>query len=195
MSRRCAVYLRVSTGKQSSDSQRVVLLDAAAAKGFTVVKVYEDAGVSGSKGRDERPAFDEMCKDMVRGRFDMVMVYDVSRLGRSLQHLVTFMAEIQSSNVDLFIHQSGLDTSTPSGRMMFGMVSVFAEFEREMIAERVKAGMLAAKQRGAAIGRPGLDSDLVSRIQTLRAQGASYGEISKICEIPRSTVAKYCRRL
>ena len=120
--------------------------------------VYADEGISGAKGRDARPQLDRMLKDAVRRRFDVVAVWAVDRLGRSLPDLVSSMQELHGAKVDLFILQQGLDTTTPAGRAMFGMLGVFSEFERAMIQARVKAGMARAKEsprKGAkAIGRP-----------------------------------------
>ena len=100
-----------------------------------VVGVYTDEGVSGKHGRDKRPQFDQLMKDATRRKFDLIMSWDVSRLGRSLKHLVEFMEGIQSKNIDLYLHANGLDSSTSSGRAMFGMLSVFSSFERELISE------------------------------------------------------------
>jgi DNA invertase Pin-like site-specific DNA recombinase len=118
------------------------------------VTVYRDHGVSGAKGRDKRPAFDKLCKDAARRQFDMVMAWSVDRLGRSLQDLVSFLSEIHALGVDLYLHQQGIDTTTPAGKAMFQMMGVFAEFERAMIQERVRAGLRRAKAQGTKSGRP-----------------------------------------
>jgi DNA invertase Pin-like site-specific DNA recombinase len=103
-------------------------------------KVYRDHGISGAKGRDKRPDLDRLCKDAAGRQFDIVMAWSVDRLGRSLQDLVGFLSEIHALKVDLYLHQQGLDTTTPAGKAMFQMMGVFAEFERAMIQERVRAG-------------------------------------------------------
>ena len=144
--KRAAIYLRVSTGEQTVDNQRRELAAAAASRGWSVVAVYADEGISGAKGREGRPQLDLMLKDAVRRRFDVAMVWAVDRLGRSLADLIGSMQELRDAKVDLFIHQQGLDTTTASGRAMFGMLGVFAEFERAMIQARVKAGLERAKQ-------------------------------------------------
>src|SRR5262249_11827844 len=131
--RRAALYLRVSTGEQTVATQQRDLEAAAAQRGWTVVATYQDNGVSGAKGRDKRPGLDRLLKDATRGRFDVVMAWSVDRVGRSLPDLVSSLQELHSARVDLFLHQQALDTTTPSGRAMFGMLSVFAEFERSMI--------------------------------------------------------------
>ena len=127
--------------------------------------VYRDAGISGSKGRDQRPGFDAMHKDAARRRFDVVMAWSVDRLGRSLQNLCGFLSELHSLSIDLFLHQQGIDTTTPAGKAMFQMMGVFAEFERAMIRERVNAGIARAKAGGKHCGRPFIDTKLEGRIR------------------------------
>lgn len=151
---RAAIYLRVSTDHQSTANQERELRAAAAKAGYEIEAVYRDAGISGAKGRDKRPAFDRMHKDAARRRFDVVMAWNVDRLGRSLQDLCGFLAELHSLGIDLFLHQQGIDTTTPAGKAMFQMMGVFAEFERAMIRERVKAGIARAKANGKHCGRP-----------------------------------------
>jgi DNA invertase Pin-like site-specific DNA recombinase len=157
---RAALYLRVSTLDQTTENQERELRIAAARMGHEIVEVYLDHAISGAKGRDKRPAFERLHKDAARRKFDLVMAWSVDRLGRSLQHLVAFLEHLRECRIDLFLHQQGLDTTTSGGRMMFGMLSVFAEFERAMIRERVTAGMARAKEKGTrsgkAIGRPAI---------------------------------------
>jgi DNA invertase Pin-like site-specific DNA recombinase len=158
---RVAIYLRTSTLEQTTENQERELRAVAARLGHEIVEVYSDNGISGAKSRDKRPAFDRLHKDAARRRFDLVMAWSVDRLGRSVQDLVAFLSELHASRVGLYLHQQGLDTTTPSGRAMFQMMGVFAEFERAMIAERVRAGMARAKatgtKSGKAIGRPPID--------------------------------------
>jgi DNA invertase Pin-like site-specific DNA recombinase len=157
---RAAIYLRVSTAEQTTDNQERELRAAAERMGHEVVEVYRDHAISGSKGRDRRPAFDRLHQDATRRRFDLVMAWSVDRLGRSLQDLVGFLEHLRETRCELFLHQQGLDTTTSSGRAMFGMLSVFAEFERSIIRERVVAGMSRARAKGTrsgrAIGRPAI---------------------------------------
>ena len=130
--------------------------------GWEVVKVYTDHGISGAKSREERPAFDALAKDAGRRGFDMVMTWSVDRLGRSLQDLVGFLSDLHAYGIDLFLQ---LDTTTPSGRMMFQMLGVFAEFERAMIRERVKSGLERAKAQGKTLGRPPIDAEKEAAIR------------------------------
>jgi len=152
--KRAVLYLRVSTLDQTTTNQERELREVAERMGVTIVKVYKDHGVSGAKGRDKRLAFDKLCRDAARREFDMVMAWSVDRLGRSLQGLVEFLSELHALRVDLYLHQQGLDTTTPAGKAMFQMMGVFAEFERAMIQERVRAGLARARSEGKQLGRP-----------------------------------------
>jgi hypothetical protein len=109
-----------------------------------VGRVYRDHRISGARGRDKRPQFDAMHRDAARREFDVIMAWSVDRLGRSLQDLISFLSEVHAAGVDLYLHQQGLDTSTPAGKAMFQMLGVFAEFERALIRERVMAGLVRA---------------------------------------------------
>lgn len=151
---RVAIYARVSTGEQTTENQLRELEQVAAQRGWDVVAIYDDNGISGAKGREHRKQFDQLLRDATAGKFDLIATWSVDRLGRSLPDLITFLQEIHSLDVDLYLHQQGLDTSTPSGRAMFGMLSVFAEFERALIQERVKAGLARARASGKRLGRP-----------------------------------------
>ena len=169
--KRVAIYVRVSTADQTSENQRRELLEVAERAGWQVVGVFADEGVSGAKGRDKRPQFDAVLKLVTQRKVDMVAAWSVDRLGRSLQHLVDTLSELKAAGADLYLHKQALDTSTPSGRAMFGMLGVFAEFEREIIRERVNAGIATARAAGKQIGRPRAAEAKVARIRELRAEG------------------------
>lgn len=170
--KRAALYLRVSTLDQTTANQERELREIAARIGYDIVRIYKDHGISGAKGRDKRPAFDDLCRDAARREFDVVMAWSVDRLGRSLQDLVGFLSELHSLGIDLFLHQQGLDTTTPSGKAMFGMMGVFAEFERAMIQERVRAGLARAKAEGKQLGRPKIPERTERAVQAaLRKKG------------------------
>ena len=156
-SRTIAIYSRVSTDSQTTENQERELREIATRMGWSIMKVYRDEGVSGAKSRAERPAFNALWKDATRRRFDMVMAWSVDRLGRSLQDLVAFLSELHALRIDLYLHQQGVDTSTPAGKALFQMMGVFAEFERAMIRERVKSGLERAKAQGKILGRPPID--------------------------------------
>ena len=191
-----AIYSRVSTNDQNSQNQTKLLKEIVKRYQWQLVDEYIDDGVSGAKGRAQRPEFNRLCKDMVRKKFNRILVWDISRLGRSLQHLVEFLNDVQSVNCDLYIHQSGLDTSTPSGRMMFQMVGVFSEFEREMISERVKLGLERVKSKGIKLGRPiSVTENIKVDIRAMISNGQSYTQISKHLNVSKMTVSRVNREV
>jgi DNA invertase Pin-like site-specific DNA recombinase len=169
--RRAVFYLRVSTQDQTTANQERELRGVAERMGCEVAKVYKDHGISGAKGRDRRPAFDALCKGAARRQFDVVMAWSVDRLGRSLKDLIDFLKELHALKIDLFLHQQGLDTTTPSGKAMFQMMGVFADFERAMIQERVRAGLVRAKAEGKQFGRPRIDSATEKQIRKALQRG------------------------
>lgn len=181
--RRVAIYARVSTDEQTTANQVRELEGVAERNGWDVVAVLKDHGISGAKGRDKRPAFDKLMRGVARRDFDMVAAWSVDRLSRSLPDLVGFLQELHAKGVDLFLHQQGLDTSTPAGRAMFGMLGVFAEFERAMIQERVRSGLARARKEGTRtgnpIGRPKADDATEQRIRELAAQGVGKVRIAR----------------
>jgi DNA invertase Pin-like site-specific DNA recombinase len=172
---RAALYARVSTDRQSTENQLRELRQAAERLGWEVVEEFVDRGISGAKGRKDRPKLDAMLKGVARKDFDIVASWSVDRLGRSLIDLVNMLQELHSTGVDLYLHQQGINTTTPAGKALFGMMGVFAEFERGMIQERVRAGLARAKAHGTksgnAIGRPSVPTAIEDRIRELRANG------------------------
>lgn len=185
-----ALYIRVSTDSQTTDNQRLELEKVAEKAGWEIVQVYEDAGISGSKGRDKRPALDDMLKAATKRKFDVIMVWSVDRLGRSLQDLVGIVNELNSVGVDMYLHQQAIDTATPSGKAMFQMCGVFAEFERAMIVERVNAGLSRAKQQGKVLGRRKTATAIEDKIKALRADGLGILKIAKQLGIGTSVVQR-----
>jgi DNA invertase Pin-like site-specific DNA recombinase len=188
--KRVGIYLRVSTTSQTTANQRRELEKVADQRGWQVVQVYEDHGVSGSKGREARPAFDQLCKDAARGKLDVVMAWSIDRLGRSLHHVVSFMAELGELGVGLYLHQQAVDSSTPSGKAMLAMCSVFAEFERGMIVERVKAGLDRARAQGRTLGRPRVSEKVECDIRRKRAKGLGMLKIARELGIGVSVVQR-----
>ena len=187
---RVALYLRVSTGEQTTENQRRELEAVAAVRGWQIVAVYEDAGISGAKGRDKRPQLDLMLKDAVRGRFDLMACWSVDRLGRSQMDLLTTMQELRAANVEMVFHQQALDTTTPSGRAMFGMLGVFAEFERSMIQSRVNAGLARAKAAGVKLGRPTVAKPIEKAIRTRLEAGEGVNKIAAALGCGSGTVRR-----
>ncbi len=190
MNKHVAIYARVSTDGQTTDNQLLELRAMAKRQGWTVVEEFIDNGISGANGRDKRPAFDAMCKGAVRREFDLIAAWSVDRLGRSLQHLVGFLDEIHAKNIDLYLHQQGIDTTTPAGKAMFQMCGVFAEFEHSMIQERVKAGLARARAKGKTLGRPKVNRDVENAVLKLKAQGIGKRKTAKTLGIGVSTVSR-----
>src|SRR5271154_7389092 len=168
---RVAIYSRVSTDHQTTENEERELHAIADRMGWTVVKVYRDQGVGGAKSRENRPAFDALCKDASRRQFDLIAAWSVDRLGRSLQDLVGFLTEIHALGINLFLHQQGIDTTTPAGKALFQIMGVFAEFERAMIQERVKAGLERARAQGKRLGRRPIDARKEAAIRTDLLEG------------------------
>jgi DNA invertase Pin-like site-specific DNA recombinase len=188
--KRVAIYLRVSTSKQETSNQRRELEAVAARSGWQIVKIYEDAGISGAKGRDERPGLDAMMKAVNAKEFDMVAAWSVDRLGRSLTDLLGILQGLHDKGVDLFLHQQGLDTSTTAGKAMFQMLGVFAEFERGIIRERINAGLARARANGTKLGRRPVKPAIEARIRQLRAKGDGILKIGRKLGIGTSVVQR-----
>jgi DNA invertase Pin-like site-specific DNA recombinase len=169
--KQAALYVRVSTDHQTVENQIQELTAIAKRRGWTVVETYQDAGISGAKGRDKRPALDEMLKDACRRKFDIVMVWAIDRLGRSLIDLLHTIQELEACGTDIFIDKQSLDTTTPMGKLMFQVCGAFAEFERSMIRQRVRAGLKRARNEGKRLGRPTIDPAIVRKVQIALAKG------------------------
>lgn len=193
--KRVAIYARVSTDHQTTENQRQEIEKVAEQRGWSVVEVYVDRGISGAKGRAQRPAFDRLIKDATRGKFDLIASWSVDRLGRSLQDLVTFLNEIHFLGVDLYLHQQAMDTTTPAGRALFGMCGVFAEFERAMIVERVRAGLKRARASGVKLGRPEVDERAVKRAKAELAKGTGILRTAKLVGLGTGTVQRIKREM
>ena len=175
--KRAALYVRVSTDHQSVESQIRELKAVAERRGWDVVEVYRDAGISGAKGRDQRPGLDGLLKDATRRKFDIVMAWAIDRLGRSLVDLLGTIQHLEACGVDLYLDQQAIDTTTPAGKLLFQMTGAFAEFERSMIRQRVRAGLRIIQDKIARdgkfvskagnvrrrLGRPGAEPDKIAR--------------------------------
>ena len=191
--KRVALYVRVSTGGQTVDNQLRDLHAVAKRLGWQIVETFIDHGISGAKGRSERPALDSMMKAVIRGEVDSVAAWSVDRLGRSLQELVAILNDLRARVVDLYLHQQGLDTTTPSGRAMYQMLGVFAEFERAIITERIQAGLARARAQGKRLSRPLTPEQVQARLKELRAKGMSLRRIAEEVGVSKTTVANYAR--
>ena len=140
-------------------------------RGWDIVGEYVDHGISGSKGRDQRPQFDKLAKDAAQGKLDIIAAWSIDRIGRSLGHLVEFMDDLRQHGVGIYLHQQQVDTSTAAGRAFLQMAGVFAEFERAIIVERINAGLTRARAQGKQLGRPPVSGRVERRISQLRAKG------------------------
>jgi DNA invertase Pin-like site-specific DNA recombinase len=188
--KRAGLYLRVSTDGQATDNQRLALEAVAAQRGWTVVGIYGDAGISGAKGRDKRPGLDKLLTDVTRARFDVVMAWALDRLGRSLADLLTTLSTLEDARADLFLYQQAIDTTTPAGRMFFHVMGAFAEFERGMIRSRVHAGLDRARARGVKLGRPKVAAKTENAIRARLEAGDGVLKVAKAVGVGTSTVQR-----
>lgn len=189
MGSRLAIYCRASTTEQHPEIQEHALRAYATARGLELAEecVYIDHGVSGAK--DSRPALNRLLADARRRRFDVVACTKLDRLARSVHHLTSLSRDLEALGVDLVVLDQSIDTSTPSGRLLFHVLGSIAEFERDLIRERTAAGMRAARRRGKRLGRPEVRVDRVALEQGIRV-GASVSELARRLGVARSTVRK-----
>jgi len=190
MAKRVALYLRVSTSEQTVENQRRELEQVAERRGWTVAAVYEDAGISGAKGRDKRPGFDQMLKDASRRKFDVIMAWAIDRLGRSLIDLLATIEHLEATGVDLYLDQQNIDTTTPAGKLLFQVTGAFAEFERSMIRQRVNVGLARARAEGKRLGRPTLPPDKEADIRRLLSGGTGVVKAAKLAGVGVSAVQR-----
>jgi len=189
--RRAALYARVSTGGQTVENQLRELRAVAERHGWQIVAEFSDKGISGAKSREQRPGLDKLLQAVARREVDIVLSWSVDRLGRSLQGLLSFLAELHAKGVDLYLHQQGLDTSTPAGKALFQMMGVFSEFERAIIRERVRSGLERAKAQGKVLGRRRNDDpQRLASVQRLRKKGVGIGKIARTLGIGASYIQR-----
>ena len=194
MSKRVCIYCRVSKTSQSVERQISELEIVATRNNWDIVDRYIDHGISGSKGRDGRPELDRMMKDSTKRKFDVVMVWSIDRLGRSLQHLIEILNDLNAKKVDLYFDQQSLDSTTPTGKLMFSLIGAFAEFEKSIIKERVISGLENARKKGRVGGRPtNLTDEVRSKIVELKGAGLSIRRIRDECSVGTTTIYKVLR--
>ncbi len=184
--KRIAIYARVSTTDQSTESQLLDLRRYVRERGWNIFKEYVDEGISGTK--DSRPALNELMNDAKKRRFDVVLVWGFDRFARSTKHLILALAEFKNPGIDFVSYQENIDTGSPLGSAIFTIISAVAQLERDMIAERVKEGPRRAKENGKKLGRPRAVVD-VEDIQRLRSKGLSLRAIAKETGVSRTTVS------
>jgi DNA invertase Pin-like site-specific DNA recombinase len=190
MGKRAAIYVRVSTDKQTVENQVRELRRIAERRGWEVVEQYSDAGISGGKGRDDRPGLHQMLKDAQRRRFDVVMAWAIDRLGRSLIDLLGTIQALEACGVDLYLDQQSIDTTTPAGRLMFQVTGAFAEFERSMIRQRINAGLKRAVEAGKTLGRPRISEALEKRIREHLQAGSGILKVAREVGVGTGTVQR-----
>jgi DNA invertase Pin-like site-specific DNA recombinase len=195
MGKRAAIYVRVSTDKQTVENQVRELHQIADRRGWEVVEQYSDAGISGSKVRDDRPGLDQMLKDAQRRRFDVVMAWAIDRLGRSLIDLLGTIQTLEACGVDLYLDQQSIDTTTPAGRLMFQVTGAFAEFERSMIRQRVHARLKRALEQGKTLGRPRISEAVEKRIQAQLRAGKGILKVARAIGVGTGTVQRIAREM
>jgi DNA invertase Pin-like site-specific DNA recombinase len=195
MQKRAAIYVRVSTDKQTVENQVRELRQIADRRGWQVVEEYRDAGISGAKGRESRPGLDQMLKDASKRRFDVVMAWAIDRLGRSLIDLLGTIQTLEACGVDMYLDQQAIDTTTPAGRLMFQVTGAFAEFERSMIRQRVNAGLKRSVEQGKQLGRPKVSPVIEKRILSHLRAGTGILKVARECGVGTGTVQRIAREM
>ncbi len=190
MVRKVAIYTRVSTLDQTIDNQLIELRDHCSKMGWEIVKEYADEGLSGTLSREKRPALNSLIKDAYRKRFDSVVCWDISRIGRSMKELVLFLSDMKDKGVGICSVRQGFDTSTSMGEIMFQFVGILSSWEREMIRERTLAGLERAKSEGKTLGRRKVTNDtMTAKILELRTAKKSIREIASEVGVSIGTVS------
>jgi DNA invertase Pin-like site-specific DNA recombinase len=193
--KRAALYVRVSTDRQTVENQTAKLTEIAQARGWQIVATFNDAGISGAKGRKDRPGLDAMLKEAQRGAFDVVMAWSIDRVGRSLIDLLGTIQHLEACEVDLYLDQQAIDTTTPAGKLMFQVTGAFAEFERSIIRERVHAGLKRARAAGKALGRRPVEHDpegarKANRARKLLDNGIGINAVAKAVGLSNGTISR-----
>jgi DNA invertase Pin-like site-specific DNA recombinase len=188
MSKRVAIYVRVSTRRdQTTQNQIGELQKYCERQGWQVVELYDDSGVSGAKS--DRPALSMMLKDAAKGRFDLICVWKIDRLARSVADLLNILSNLRSHGVDFVSTTQAIDTTTSYGKMVMTFLGAIAEFERDLICERITVGIERAKQDGVRFGRPHVGFD-VNRAVQLKREGRTWGQIAKGLGVAHSTLRR-----
>ena len=185
--KRAAIYVRCSTSGQTTNGQTIELKRYCERQGWVIAKIYEDHAISGSQ--HDRPSLNELLSDAQRGLFEVVVVWKIDRLARSTSHLLEILNLLRASHVDFCSSTQGIDTTTAHGRMIFTFLGAIAEFERELITERVTAGIARAKQEGVKFGRPHVGFDINKALE-LRKEGLSWGMLAKRTGVSSATLRR-----
>lgn len=184
---RTALYCRVSTSDQSPAMQLQALREYCTARGFEIFKEYTDHGISGTK--DSRPALNALMDDARKRKFDAVVVYRFDRFARSSRHLIQALEEFKSLGIEFVSYQENIDTASPLGKAIFTIVSAMAELERNIIVERVKSGLKAARSKGKRLGRPKVTFDRNEALR-LKHEGLGLRSIATMVGVSRATLSR-----
>jgi DNA invertase Pin-like site-specific DNA recombinase len=191
MTKRVVIYARVSTLDQTVDNQLIELRDHCSKMGWEIVKEYVDEGLSGTLSREKRPSFNAMINDGYRKKFDAVVCWDISRIGRSMKELIMFLSDMKDRGIGICSVRQGFDTSTSMGEIMFQFVGILSSWEREMIRERTLAGLERAKSEGKTLGRRKVtDNVMTAKIIELRNEKKSIRAIAAVVGVSVGTVSK-----
>jgi DNA invertase Pin-like site-specific DNA recombinase len=207
--KRAALYVRVSTDHQSVENQIQQLRQVAERRGWNIVEIYRDAGISRAKGRDQRPGLDALLNEASRRKFDVVMAWAIDRLGRSLIDLLGTIQHLEAVGVDLYLDQQSIDTTTPAGKLLFQLTVAFAEFERSMIRQRVRAGLSVIKVKierdgkfvsktgkvRRRLGRPGAEAHKLDLARQELMKGTGIGKTARLTGLGTGTVHKLKREI
>jgi DNA invertase Pin-like site-specific DNA recombinase len=189
--KKAVIYARVSTKNQTVENQLQALREAAQRQGWYITTELTDEAISGSKGRRDRPGLDKLFDMIAKRDVDVVLCWALDRLGRSLQELIALMNDMNAKGVDLYCHTQNIDTTTSGGRLLFSIMGSIAQFEREIIKERINAGLNRARAEGKKLGRPSnVNANTAVAAKLLREKGASIGDIAKNLKIGVGSVYK-----
>jgi DNA invertase Pin-like site-specific DNA recombinase len=192
MTKRVGLYCRVSTKDQNCERQLMELREVAQNHDWNIVGEYVDEGISGAK--KSRPALDEMMKDAISRKFEMVMTIELSRLGRSVSHMCQIVDLLKSKNIDLFVKNQNISTDTIVGEFFFNIINAVSQYEKDLISERVVSGLENARKKGRIGGRPtNLNKDTENKIIDMKSSGASIRKIVEECKVGTQTVYKVLR--
>jgi DNA invertase Pin-like site-specific DNA recombinase len=196
MVRKVAIYTRVSTLDQTIDNQLIELRDHCSEMGWEIVREYADEGLSGTLSREKRPALNSLIRDAYRKRFDSVVCWDISRIGRSMKELILFLSDMKDRGIGICSVRQGFDTSTSMGEIMFQFVGILSSWEREMIRERTLAGLERARRDGKTLGRRKVTNDrMTAAIIELRNDKKSIREIASEVGVSTATVQRELKKV
>jgi DNA invertase Pin-like site-specific DNA recombinase len=193
--KRAAIYLRVSTDRQTVENQRLALTETATKRGWSVVQEYSDKGISGTKDRAERPGLDAMLDDARAKAFDVVMIWALDRLGRTMKIVLATAGELHAAGCELYAERQNIDTTSANGRFTFHIFAAIAELERDTIVERINAGLKRARANGVKLGRPGADPDKLAKAERMLRRGEGILKTAKLIGLGSGTVQKLAKEI